>query len=69
MAAYEGICVEIERENNNPKLTDLLNIIIPPKRSLGGYIGVTRWSVGWAGGRSVGPAVRCVFLFQYNFIQ
>ena len=27
MAAYEGICVEIEKENNNPKLTDLLNII------------------------------------------
>ena len=25
--------------------------------------------VGRSGGRSVGPAVRCVFLFQYNFIQ
>ena len=25
--------------------------------------------VGRAVGRSVGPAVRCVFLFQYNFIQ
>ena len=29
-------------------------LIIPPKRSLGGYIGVTRWSVGWSVGRSVG---------------
>ena len=26
-------------------------------------------SGGRSVGRSVGPAVRCVFLFQYNFIQ
>ena len=50
-------------------LVEIVMLFIPPKRSLGGYIGVTRWSVGWSGGRSVGPAVRCVFLFQYNFIQ
>jgi hypothetical protein len=57
-----------------------LRFIIPPKRSLGGYIGVTRWLVGRSVGRSVGQAVRCIFLvwsitwrlmveIQYNFIQ
>ena len=32
----------------------MVGLIIPPKRSLGGYIGVTRWSVG----RSVGLSVQ-----------
>jgi hypothetical protein len=52
-------------------------IFIPRKRSLGGIIGVTRWSVGWSVGRSSGPlhflvrsiTWRLMVGIQYNFIQ
>ena len=41
-------------------------IIIPPKRSLGGYIGVTRWSVGWSVGRSGGRSVQRSVAFSFS---
>ena len=42
-------------------------LIIPPKRSLGGYIGVTRWLVGRLVGRSaVGPAVQRSVAFSFS---
>ena len=41
-------------------------IVIPPKRSLGGYIGVTRWSDGRSVGRAVGRSVQRSVVFSFS---